>query len=294
LPAHTRFVIGDFDSFDLIASEAEASDIVLNWASSDHDGLNNAILAGLKRKGNSCYLIHTSGTGLLTYEDIKNNRESKESSKVYDDWEGVGEVVGLSDDAPHMNVDRAILHAASEAPHIRTAIVCPPLIYGVSSNKHTARERSAARQYVVDILKRGKGFFINDGKARWNTVHINDLAQLFLLLVENATQGGGNATWGQEAYYFAENGEVCFGEFAREVSRIAFEKGHISTLEIDRLTVEEGKQVAPFTTMMTLYNSRSKSIRARKLLRWEPVNINIMEDITQNWRFSADEENPFF
>jgi hypothetical protein len=53
------------------ASEAAASDIVLNWASSDHDGLNNAVFAGLKRKGSQCYLIHTSGTGLLTYEDSK-------------------------------------------------------------------------------------------------------------------------------------------------------------------------------------------------------------------------------
>ncbi|KAL9565045.1 hypothetical protein ACKAV7_010815 [Fusarium commune] len=293
LPGHTRFVIGDFESFDLIASEAVASDIVLNWASSDHDGLNNAVLAGLKRKGSQCYLIHTSGTGLLTYEDIKNNRESRESSKVYDDWEGVGEVVGLPDDALHMNVDRAILRAASETPYLQAAIVCPPLIYGVSCNEHVTRERSAARQYVVDILKRGKGFFIKDGKARWNTVHINDLAQLFLLLVENAAQGGGNATWGPEAYYFAENGDVCFGEFATEVSRVAFEKGYISTLEMDRLTVEEGKQAAAFTTMMTLYNARSKAVRARKLLNWEPVNVNIIEDITQNWRFIPGDENPF-
>jgi hypothetical protein len=99
-------VIGDFSSLDLIASEAAASDVVLNWASSDHEGLNDAVLAGLNEKGSDCYLIHTSGTGLLTYEDIKNNREAKESSKVYDDWEGVSEIECLPDDAPHMKVDR--------------------------------------------------------------------------------------------------------------------------------------------------------------------------------------------
>jgi hypothetical protein len=117
---------------------------------------------------------------------------------------------------------------------------------------------------------------------------------LFLLLVENAAQGGGNATWGPEAYYFAEDGDVCFGEFATEVSRIAFQKGYISTLGMDKLTAEECKQAAAFTTMTTLHNTRSKAIRARKLLNWEPVNVSVMEDITRNWPFSPGDENPFF
>lgn len=63
---------------------------------------------------------------------------------------------------------------------------------------------------------------------------------------------------------------------------------------MDRLTAEEGKQAAAITTMMTLHNARSKAIRARKLLNWEPVNVSVMEDITQNWRFSFGDENPFF
>jgi hypothetical protein len=287
-------VIGDFDSFDLIASEAAAADIVLNWASSDHDGLNNAVIAGLKKKGSQCYLIHTSGTGLLTYEDTKNNREAQASSKVYDDWEGVSEVVGLPDDAMHMNVDRVILNTASENPSIRTAIVAPPLIYGVSANKNAARERSAARQMVIDILKHGKGFFINEGKARWNTVHVDDLARLYLILVEQAAQGGGKATWGSESYYFAENGDVCFEELAKEISRIAWEKGQLSTDETESLTTSEGNKLFPFTTTMTLQNSRSKAVRARELFNWNPVEIGVVEDITKNWRFNAEEENPFF
>lgn len=188
-----------------------------------------------------------------------------------------------------MNVDRAILRTASKNPSIRTAIVCPPLIYGISKNENGAREHSAARQYVVDILHRGRGFFLNEGQSRWSTVHIDDLAQLFLILVEQAAQGGGKASWGSEAYYFAEDGEIRFKDFATDVSRIAFEKGYLSTQEVDSITTEEGHRIYPFTTMMTLHNSRSMAIRARKLLGWEPVNVSIVEDLAQNWRFSADE-----
>lgn len=45
---------------------------------------------------------------------------------------------------------------------------------------------------------------------------------------------------------------------------------------------------------MTLRNSRSKAVRARELLNWNPVEIGVVEDITKNWRFNAEEENPFF
>jgi nucleoside-diphosphate-sugar epimerase len=193
-----------------------------------------------------------------------------------------------------MNVDRVILNTASENPSIRTAIVAPPLIYGVSANKNAARERSAARQMVIDILKHGKGFFINEGKARWNTVHVDDLARLYLILVEQAAQGGGKATWGSESYYFAENGDVCFEELAKEISRIAWEKGQLSTDETESLTTSEGNKLFPFTTTMTLQNSRSKAVRARELFNWNPVEIGVVEDITKNWRFNAEEENPFF
>ncbi|KAB2107078.1 hypothetical protein AG0111_0g5242 [Alternaria gaisen] len=172
----------------------------------------------------------------------------------------------------HMNVDRVILNTASENPSIRTAIVAPPLIYGVSANKNAARERSAARQVVIDILKHGKGFFINEGKA---------------------PQGGEKATWGSESYCFAENGDVCFEELAKEISRIAWEKGQLSTDEIESLTTSEGNKLFPFTTTMTLRNSRSKAVRARELFNWNPVEIGVVEDITKNWRFNAEEENPF-
>lgn len=293
LPTYTRFVIGDFDSFDQIASEAAAADIVLNWGSSDHDGLNNAILTGLKTKQTNGFLIHTSGTALLAYDDAKDNRQGVESSTVYDDWEGVGEVVALPDDATHMNVDRAIMNAASAHPQVRTAIVCPPLIHGISNNKYGPLARSGPGQYVVQILNHGKGFYVGEGKSRWNTVHINDLAHLFLLLVEQAVRGGEEASWGPDSYYFAESGDVMWAEFAAEVSRIAFDKGLIGTREVESLTAEQGYQQGLSSTYLALQNSRSRAVRARKLLDWKPVALGLMEDIEKNWRFSADDVNPF-
>lgn len=39
-------------------------------------------------------------------------------------------------------------------------------------------------------------------------VHVDDLSDAFILLVEEALKpSGGNAQWGDEGYYFAEAGE---------------------------------------------------------------------------------------
>jgi hypothetical protein len=39
-------------------------------------------------------------------------------------------------------------------------------------------------------------------------VHVDDLSDAFILLVEEALKpNGGNAQWGDEGYYFAEAGE---------------------------------------------------------------------------------------
>lgn len=42
---------------------------------------------------------------------------------------------------------------------------------------------------------------------RWSYVHVEDLAELYLLITEAAAAGGGKAHWNEEGYYFAESGE---------------------------------------------------------------------------------------
>lgn len=48
-----------------------------------------------------------------------------------------------------------------------------------------------------------------DDKTLTDTdVHVNDLSDAFILLVEEALKpNGGRAQWGEEGYYFAEAGE---------------------------------------------------------------------------------------
>ena len=51
------------------------------------------------------------------------------STKIYDDWTGISEITSFPDAARHRVVDKIIIEA--DSPKVRTAIVCPPSIYGV-------------------------------------------------------------------------------------------------------------------------------------------------------------------
>jgi hypothetical protein len=54
------------------------------------------------------------------------------TGKVFDDLEGVGELTSLPDEAFHRNVDKIVLECGTKhADVVRTAIICPPTIYGM-------------------------------------------------------------------------------------------------------------------------------------------------------------------
>jgi len=101
---------------------------------SDHAGAAKAIAAGLvagHTKENPGYWLHTGGTGILTFEDSDRGVYGNKSEKVYDDWEGVEELLTLPDHAFHRNVDQLVLETgAKHADVLKTALVCPPTIYG--------------------------------------------------------------------------------------------------------------------------------------------------------------------
>jgi len=92
-----------------------------------------AIIRGLaKRQAPSPgYYIHTSGTLLLGWRSLREGYLGESRDKVYNDWDGIDELTSMPDDAAHRHVDKVVLAVAKQYPDkIKTAIVCPPIIYG--------------------------------------------------------------------------------------------------------------------------------------------------------------------
>ena len=121
----------------MIAAVLGESDCYIDTAdSSDHEGSAKAIAAGLlagHSKEHPGYWLHTGGTGILTYADSDAGRLGEWDEKEYNDWDGITELTHLPDHAFHRNVDQIVLRAGSEHHDvIKTALVCPPTIYGQS------------------------------------------------------------------------------------------------------------------------------------------------------------------
>ncbi|KAJ5663361.1 hypothetical protein N7507_004092 [Penicillium longicatenatum] len=286
-----RVVHGDLDSSDIIEAEVKKADIVFHFADCDHVAAAEAIAAGAKHHTpeRPLWLIHTSGTGILTVEDQRAKTYGIERPKEYNDWDGVSELVNLPSDAFHRNVDEIIINIGKQNPtSVRTAIVCPPTIYGQGRGPVNTKSIQAYL-LAAAVLKRGKGFLVGKGENVWHQVHVQDLSNVYLALGDAASEGGGKATWNDEGYYLAENGSFIWGDIQRAVAQAAFEQKYIPSPEVESLDGEQTTEVLSVGIYAWGSNSRGHALRARKLFGWEPKQPKLIELIPEIVALEAKE-----
>lgn len=228
--------------------------------------------------------MHTSGTAILMIQDQQLQVSGQPSTKVYDDIASIGELISLPDPAWHRDVDKIVLAAANAPAHpLKTAIVCPPCIYGVGRGPGNTRSVQIPELTRL-TLSRGKGFTVGEGQARWCSVHVQDLSAVFLALVADAASSTTKATWGPQGYYFAENGEFEWGAVAALIAAECAKKGLVKSAEIDHLTLDDVEKMVGNHLMGPHWgqNSRCRANRARRELGWQPVMLPLEEDIARN------------
>jgi nucleoside-diphosphate-sugar epimerase len=131
---------------------------------------------------------------------------------------------------------------------------------------------------------------IGQGKARWNNVHVSDLAQVFVLLTEAALKNDPNAElWNEKGYYLVENGEHQWSDLARLMGKKAFELGLVDKkLEEKSLGKDKAIEQAGFEAVSWGFNSRGKAERAKKVVGWEPKAPSIESTVDE---ILKDEKN---
>ncbi|KAK1991437.1 NAD(P)-binding protein [Colletotrichum falcatum] len=287
-----RIVLGGLDDSEKLEREASWADIVIHTAdSSDHAGAATAISKGLAQ-GHSAsrpgFWLHTGGTGILTYFDSEVKKVFGEpDDKVFDDYEGVQELIDLPAAAFHRNVDEIVLATGREhADSVKTAVVCPPTIYGEGRGPVSGRGRQVY-ELAHFVLEQGYSPRIGRGLARWNNVHVRDLSAVFELLVEAALdparEGDAAELWGARGYYFTENGEHVWGDLSEAVGREARAQGLLlgaDAPEVRELSFDEAlKSPAGFEAASWGMNSRGRAVRARKVLGWAPREGSLEDEV---------------
>ena len=153
-----------------------------------------------------------------------------------------------------------VLAAAESA--IRSAVICPTLIYGFGRGLNPSSVQvpflaaNAREKGVVQIVGRGLNV--------WSNVHIDDVVDLYLRALSKAPAG---------AFYFAENGEASFGDIAAAIAKRLGLAG-IEALPPEIAAERWGESKAYFTLGS---NSRVRARRARRELGWAPRHASVIE-----------------
>lgn len=124
---------------------------------------------------------------------------------------------------------------------------------------------------------------IGQGKARWNNVHVADLAKLFVLLTEAAIKSNTDSElWNEKGYYLVENGEHLWADLARLMGKRAYELGLVDKkLEENSLGKDKAIDQAGFEAVSWGFNSRGKAVRAKKVVGWEPKAPSIEDTVDE-------------
>lgn len=135
--------------------------------------------------------------------------------------------MNLLDVVKHRNVDAAFLSLCREhADSVKTAIICPPLIYGPGRGPCNTTSMQAYWMSSI-VLEREKGFLIGTGKTWISEIHFYDLVNLELQMGDAAISNDTTATWGSHGFYFAENGMWQWGDMFHYLAKIAKDRGYI-------------------------------------------------------------------
>jgi nucleoside-diphosphate-sugar epimerase len=250
---------------------------------SDHEGAARSITEGLA-SGHSAsrpgYLLHTGGTGILTYFDSSANKLGEDSDKVFDDLDGIDELINLPNEAFHKTVDAIVINAGTNASGaVKTAIICPPTIYGKGRGPSLTRGRQVY-ELAKTVLEMQAAPVIGKGQARWNNIHVHDLARAFVLLVEQAAKGNNDAKlWGAQGYYFTENGEHVWGQLSKLVAESAREQGLLNEVKTEQMDMDTAKKTAGFEAVSWGWNSRGSAKRFKEVLGWRPQERSLEEEV---------------
>ncbi len=244
-------VIGTLDEADRLKEAAQRADAVVNAASSDHRGAVEVLLAALAGSGKP--FLHTSGTSVLA-----DDARGEPGERIYDEetpFEPPPER------APRAAIDSMIVAAVERG--VRSTVLCNSLIYGRGLGLH-------AESVQIPTLARiaretGAPRHIGRGLNIWSNVHIEDVADLYLLALERAPGG---------SFFFVENGEASFRAKAEAIGRTLGLERPPEPWPFEAAVRELGPVPARYTYGS---NSRVRSDKARRTLGWAPRHPSVIE-----------------
>jgi nucleoside-diphosphate-sugar epimerase len=246
-------VHGTLDDADVLRAAAARADAVINSANADHQPSAQALLQALEGTGKA--YIHTSGSSIVGTQSAGERVDA-----IFDEDTPFTPSSGR---AARVALNEHIL--SFKAKGVRSIIICPSLIYGISQgpDKHSMQV-----PLLISLAKKtGVARHYGPGENIWSNVHIDDLVELYSLALASAPAG---------AFYFAENGENSMRQLCEAINRRLGVKAGPVAMSLDEASREWGEGTAQ-NTMGS--NSRVRALRAKAELGWRPSRPSLIDEI---------------
>lgn len=244
-------VKGEINLYTPFVEVAKRVDAVINAASSDNAFVVHALLDGLKGSGKT--LIQTSGSSIISAYD-----DGELSEAIFDED---SEFTAQPEKAGRQALDRQVRAAAKDG--VRAIVIRPSLIYGRGIGVPLA---SVQIPKLIGVAKKhGVGRHVGRGLNIWSNVHIEDMADLYLLALDKAAAG---------SLFYAENDEADFKSLAQSIGRML----GLGDTTKDWPIGEAVETLGPSAYLSFGSNSRVRAKRAREL-GWTPKKKTVFDEI---------------
>lgn len=244
-----KTVVGNIHNEDLIKTAVAGVDAVIHNADSADDAyaVDNFIKA---LEGSHKTFIFTSGSAIFGGKE-----NGKRSDFVYrEDYP----LTPRLEMASRVLINNYVLQSVQK--DIRSIVIVPTMVYGEGLG---IKKDSIQIPALINFSqKKGHGVYFGEGENIWSNLHIEDLADLYVLALEKAKEG---------SIYYAENGASSLKNIAEIISK----KYHLESAR--SLSIQDA--VDNFGPAGGYFGFASNSIcsadKARTELGWKPVYNSI-------------------
>ena len=250
-------IVGSLTDSELLIEATQQSDAVINAADSDNPWVVTTILPVLS--GTNKLFIQTSGSSLVGDKATGDRSELlfNEDTPFHPALEKVGRIA----------INERVLSAAQRGVH--SIVLCHSLIYGRGQGIHA---ESIQIPGLIELARKtGRASHIGKGENIWSHVHIDDVAELYLLAIENAPAG---------SFFYVESGEASMKTVAEAIGQMLDLEEKTEPISLDDATAQWGAEMAQFAFGS---NSRVTASKARKMLDWNPTGASLLDEIKSGY-----------
>jgi len=281
------------DDLDRTIEVAAQHDIIINTTMGDHPGSSAALVKGLAQRKKSTdsepWIIHTSGTSNVGDRPITNPVPIREWDDSKDDVYSFEKELQAKEPYGQRTSELAVVDTGLELG-IKTLVIMSPVIYGIGTGLY--KKIGASMFFLRGIVSAGSGLVVGKGDGVWNHVHIEDVADLYVLILRKLVENGGaGVPSGKKGIIFSANGDHSRLEQTKDAVEGASKHGLISDTTISHIDLDEGAE--KFGPSLGITNVRDNMEAARSFVETAFVsNARTVATVARNlgWKPSKGED----